>query len=279
MATKKTTTPKAAPKPAPQPKPKDDRILVVIPWLRGPMQGRELEYAVAGWEMHFKERHTIVVTGADDPRMDGVVWVNSPRVAPKEGQYRQHLDYVSCFRKVRAAYPDSRGFIFVADDCYAINNFDIIDVMQILSNGETINCNANDPNAWKRDKAKGAAVLEAEGYATRNYTTHLPQWYDWDKLAALWDKYDMDNESYLMEDLYFNIYYSRHRPESVTDINADRIKCGVHRRDLDNARGGNTKTGLQYLKEAEEGGKIWITNSPDGWSDHLDNFLAKHYGI
>ena len=28
-------------------------------------------------------------------------------------------------------FPDSTGFIMVADDCYAINDFDIIDVKQL----------------------------------------------------------------------------------------------------------------------------------------------------
>ena len=269
MATKKTTTPKAAPKP--QQKAKDDSILVVIPWLKAESQGKkhpELAYAVAGWQKHFKEKHRIIVVGEDDPKMKGVEWIPSPRVPEKEGQYRQHLDYVSCFRKVRKAYPDSRGFIFVADDCYAVNDFDLIDVMQIRCNGDDIFCTADDPNAWKRDKAKGKAVLVAERYPTRNYTTHLPQWYDWDKLAALWDKYDMDNESYLMEDLYYNIFYQHNRPENVNNIDNDRIKCGVYR---SNPR-------LEYIERAFSE-KLWITNSPEGWIPFLEDKLAEHYGL
>ena len=149
-----------------------------------------------------------------------------------------------------------------------LNDFDLIDVMQIRSNGDDIFCTADDPNAWKRDKAKGKAVLVAERYPTRNYTTHLPQWYDWDKLAALWDKYDMDNESYLMEDLYYNIYYQHNRPENVNNIDNDRIKCGVYR---SNPR-------LEYIERAFSE-KLWITNSPEGWIPFLEDKLAEHYGL
>lgn len=269
MATKKTTTPKAAPKPAPQPKPKDDSILVVIPWLKSGAQGRELEMAVAGWKMHFKEKHRIVVTGADNPNLKGVEWVESPRVPAKEGQYRQHLDYVSCFRKVRKAFPDSEGFIFVADDVYAVHDFDIIDVKVLKYQTEKIADTPNDPNPWKRDKAKGLAVLTAEGYPTRNYTTHLPQWYEWDKLEKLWDKYDMDHESYLMEDLYFNIYYGDRLMHFVGDIASDPFyKCGVYR---PNPR-------LNLIEEAFTK-RIWIQNSPDGWIPELEQMLKNYYGL
>lgn len=31
-------------------------------------------------------------------------------------------------KTVREHYPDNKGFIFVADDCYAVNDFDISDI-------------------------------------------------------------------------------------------------------------------------------------------------------
>ena len=274
MATKPKTTTKKAPaqKPAPQPKPTaidKDTYLVVIPWLKAGAQGDELAYAVAGWQRHFKEKHLIIVVGEDDPKLKGVKWIKSLRVPESEGQYRQHLDYVSCFRKVRAAYPESEGFIFVADDVYAVHDFDIIDVKVLKYQTEKIADTPNDPNPWKRDKAKGLAVLTAEGYPTRNYTTHLPQWYEWDKLEKLWDKYDMDHESYLMEDLYFNIYYGDRLMHYVGDIASDPFyKCGVYR---PNPR-------LNLIEEAFTK-RIWIQNSPDGWIPELEQMLKNYYGL
>ena len=101
-----------------------NEILVVIPWLPSGAQGRELEYAVAGWRRHFKEPHRIVVVGegVTGKVPAGIEVIESHRVAPIEGMWRQHLDYVSCFRKVRHYHPDTDGFIFVADDCYAVND-------------------------------------------------------------------------------------------------------------------------------------------------------------
>ena len=41
----------------------ENKVLVVIPYLASAAQGRELEFAVAGWRKHFKENFLIVVVG------------------------------------------------------------------------------------------------------------------------------------------------------------------------------------------------------------------------
>lgn len=244
------------------------KMLVVIPYCSEGAQGRELEYAVAGWRRHFKENYMIVVAGEDHPVTktgDDICCVPSERVPEKEGQYRQHLDYVSCFRKVRKAFPGSKGFIFVADDCYPVNDFDLTDVMQLKQESADIHFTLDSGNPWRVDAAKTKARLIEDGYPTRNFTTHLPQWYEWSKLAALWEKYNMDEESYVMEDLYFNIYYPTRIPLQL-NIDYDNLKCGVYR---SNPR-------IDYIKRAFRE-KIWITNSPEGWVPDLDRLLDEYF--
>lgn len=257
--TKKTTKLKA-----------DDRILVVIPYCSAGAQGHELEYAVAGWRMHFKENYLIVLAGENHPVTetgDDIICIESERVPPKAGQYRQHLDYVSCFKKVRAAFPNSKGFVFVADDCYAVNDFDMTDIMLLKQKADDMGGNLYSANGWQRDKAKTRALLVKEGYPTRNFTTHIPQWFEWDKLEALWEKYDMENESYVFEDLYYNIYFPTRIPLQL-HIDHDNFKCGVYR---SNPR-------LEYLTRALQK-QIWIQNSPEGWIPALEKVLQYHYGI
>ena len=280
MATKKTTT-KKAPAAAPQvdrttpqvdrTTPQvDDRILVVIPYCSAGAQGRELEYAVAGWRKHFKEKYLIVLAGEDHPITktgDDITCIPSERVPAKEGMYRQHLDYVSCFKKVRKAFPDSKGFIFVADDCYAVNDFDLTDVKLLKAKPTDIEGDFNSPNGFEVDKARTRVALQAAGLPIINYTTHLPQWFEWDKLEALWDEYDMANVSYIMEDLYYNTYFPTRVPLRL-HIDFDNFKCGVYRAD----------PRLYYIENAFRD-KIWINNSPEGWIPALDSMLAKYYGI
>ena len=247
-------------------------ILVVIPWRRQGSQGKELQYAVAGWQRHFQNRHRIIVAGEDDPKLEGVEFIYSKRVDDIPGQYRQHLDYVSCFKKVRAKYPDTEGFVFAADDVYAIHDFDIHDIIIPKRNGGDIVSRLDSPNAWQRDKAKTKEALLANGNKIVNYTTHLPQWYNWELLAKLWEIFDMEHESYLIEDLYYNIYYPNFLAVDVRDVDEDNPKNiylrGVYR----------PNPNVDKIKDSF-GKRIWINNSVEGWCPALDQILKEYYGI
>ena len=246
------------------------KVLVVIPWLAAGAQGRELEYAVAGWRRHFKEDYLIVLTGNDGhPVLNtgkDITWIPSERVPDVKGQYRQHLDYVSCLRKVHAAFPEHQGFVMVADDCYAVNDFDIADILFLKQQKSNMDEYSTDStNGWQRDKAKTREKLRELGYPTRNFTTHLPQYYEWDRLEMLWEDFGMDRSSYVMEDLYYNIFF-RGRIPFTLNLERDNLKCGIYR---SNPR-------IPVIESAFKN-KIWITNSPDGWIPELDRMLDEYY--
>lgn len=249
---------------------KSKPYLVVIPFFKGGAQGREIEYAVAGWRKHFKEKYLIVVVGDYHPVVDtgdDIVFIQCDRVPEQKPEnYRPHIDFVKKFKAVRKQFPDSEGFIFVADDCYAVNDFDIYDVMCLKQNGNEIAVPSLQ-TPWNREKYKTKNLLIKEGYPVRNFTTHLPAWIEWDKLEALWEKYDMENNSYIFEDLYFNIYYSSRIPIQL-HIDHDNFKCGVYR---PNPR-------IPYIDKAFKT-KIWIQNSVEGWIPYLDHKLSEYYGL
>lgn len=250
-------------------------VLVVIPYLPAKAQGREIEYAVAGWRKHFKYPHRIVIVGEglqvlpswlkDCPGLD---LVESPRVPDIPGQYRQHLDYVSCLKKVHEIAPESVGFIMVADDCYAVNDFDLADVQFLKMLEPTLaGFSEVSTNAWKRDKVKTRNVLFKAGLPTRNFTTHLPQWYEWGPLETLWERYHMDSNSLVMEDLYYNTVYKDRLPFQL-DRWRDNLKLGVYTKDPD-----PSELGRAFFH------KIWITNSPEGWVPELYNRLENYYDL
>lgn len=247
-----------------------DVVLVVIPYCAEKAQGRELEYAVAGWRRHFKEKFHIVIVGEDlagkVPTGDDITVIDSQRVPKRDKMYRQHLDYVSCFRKVHTAFPDTDGFIFVADDCYAVNNFDIYDIKFLkMQTAEIGYADFPFDGSFAGDKRRTREALLRDGYPIRNFTTHLPQWFEWAKLEALWEKYDMENTSYIMEDLYYNIYYADRLPLQLMLL-WDNFKCGIYR----------SNPNFDVIREAFKT-KIWIQNSELGWSDKLDEMLCRYY--
>ena len=247
-----------------------DKYLVVIPYYAAGAQGRELAYCIEGWRRHFNEPYHIVIVGDLPEFVDlyygDITYIHCPRVEVVDSQYTCHRDFVNKLRKVRAAFPEIEGFIFCSDDVYAVNDFDIADVRFLKQNGDEIKFDKNAAGAcWETEKRKTKEILEADGYPTRNFTTHLPQWLEWDKLEALWDKYDMANESYIFEDLYFNIYFADRVPFQL-NIEHDNLKCGIYR--------ANPRWELVRRAFKKQ---IWIQNGVDGWTAQLDQMLNDYY--
>jgi hypothetical protein len=251
-------------------------ILIVIPYLASAAQGREIEYAIAGWRKHFKEEHSIfredyriVLTGEGLPRFKGrdISYVESKRVPAVQGQYRQHLDYVSCLKKVRKRFPDSEGFIMVADDCFAVNDFSMADIQFLKAKSMDIDYDPMTPNAWRQDAIKTAKALHAAGLPTHDYTTHLPQWFEWSKLETLWAKYDMEHQSYVIEDLYYNTYFADRIPFILSET-SDNLKLTVTQ---------NAPSGAALDMALRR--KVWINSNADGWRPELQKLLADHFGM
>lgn len=237
-------------------------MLVVIPYYAPGSQGRELEMAIAGWRKHCKSDYHIVVVGETDPNIiaNDVSFVYSKRVDDIEGSYRPHLDYVSCLRKVHEVYPEERGMVFAADDNYAVNDFDETWIRKLHYLTDVPFEGAVD--GWPIEKFFTRCKLEDLGLPTRNWTTHMPCWFDFDKLMDMFDRYEMDKQSFVLEDMYFNTYHAGDeaeldapykfflsKPEDVVDI------------------------------EAAMRQRIWICNTVDGWSRELENKLLSYYKL
>ena len=251
--------------------------IVFIPYIHAEAQGRELEYAVAGWQMHFKEKHNIVIVGDFDDNVKNclfrtregseVTYIKKGRVPePDIKNYRAHLDFVPKMKAVRQFYPYSRGFIYTCDDIYAVNDFNIDDVKALKYVPGGVDFDPNSPNPFRRDKMKTKRVLQDMGFPCRNFTTHLPLWIEWDKLEKLWMRYDMEHNSLVFEDLYYNYYY----PVSgaIAIDGDDEYKCEVR----------NSHPDRERLQRALTE-KIWINNSPTGFCQELDDILKQHYNL
>ena len=271
-----TQAPKVAEKPVSEAKKGDTApILVVIPFLPSEMQGCQIQLAVAGWRQHFKEKFHIVIVGEGLSCLDDhfgssedVTLLESERVAEKAGNYRSHLDYVKCFRAVRERFTEQDGFIFVADDCFAVNDFTLDDVKRLKIHSDDFNGDVNNPyNGWQRDAGKTRALLDREHLPHRNFTTHLPMWFDWDKWEEIVSRYDMDNESYVIEALYYNTYHG-HDEAVLLNHSTDNIRCWMGN--------GNISPHDVFLALSN---KIWVCCSVNGYSYIVEDLLKKHLNL
>lgn len=244
----------------------ENRILVVIPYLAKEAQGNELGLAVAGWRQFFKNPYHIVVVGDYNPVVDtgsDIEFINCPRVARVPGQYLPHIDHVHKFRKVRERFPDSVGFVYTCDDIYPTADFTIEDIIQPKCPESGFFFDLDDckkRSGWYSDKAKTGELCDREGLPRRAWVCHLPVYYEWDKLLAIYDKYDCDHNSYIVENIYFNIEY----PDDPHAVN-----CYEYRDDVRTPRPNIRPIGTVK----------WITNGTGGWSKELMRILDKHLKV
>lgn len=246
-----------------------NKILVIIPYFAGGAQGNELEYAIAGWFKHFKEDFILVVVGDHHPAVEkygpNVKFIGCERVEPIEGEYRPALDIINKMLLVREHFPDSKNFVWSNDDIYAVNDFHLSDIQMLKCLGGEIPGDPDSVNGWIVSGWRTKQLLLKEGKSVRNFALHLPSFYEWDKVLALIDKYDIRHHSYVFNILYFNTYFADEVPFQL-DAEHDNIKLGIYSSDVP-----------QEVIEKAFDTKIWINNSVRGYNANLRNMLYRHY--
>ena len=240
-------------------------VLVVIPYLASGAQGDELTLSVTGWRKFFRDPYRIVVVGDYHPIVDSgddITFIECPQVRPIEGQYTPHIDHVHKFRKVHAEFPDTKGFIYTCDDIYPTADFTLADVLKPKAPAG-FNFSVSEWRHmkvdWHSDKLKTAELCQKNGIQIKNWVCHLPVYYEWDKLLAIYDKFDCDHVSYIVENIYFSLEYIR---QGVADEKTyhDEVRTST--------------PNIHPL-----GSVKWVSNANCGWSEKLESMLRKYYQL
>lgn len=247
----------------------ENKVLVVIPYLKSQAQGRELEFAINGWLRHFQENFRLVIIG-DDPGFldnfsDQVEFVECKRVPVHPTLCTKHLDFINKMQTIIALFPEYSAMIWTFDDVYAINDFCLADVQLLKQHQSEMEGNYQDKNRFIQDMARTREVLVAESKPIRNYTTHLPYYFEFEKLLELIEKFDMSKTSYVIENLYYNYYFPSRIPLQL-NISFDNMRCAIWR---SNPR--------MEIVRAAFSKQIWIVNSPEGYIPALVKLLDDHY--
>lgn len=243
-----------------------DETLVILPYKQSGAQGTELELTLSLWRKNCTFNYHFVVIGEYDKsfeeKFSWVEFIKCPTKPKINGQYNPHLDILNKFVTVINKYKDKyTGFIAMCDDEYAIKPFTLYDILQTHYHASSFTGDSKAPKSyWNYDKWKTRQLFDKEGMSHINYTTHFPYWYEMDKLLAIIEKFDLMNESYVLEDIYFN-YYEHEKP-----IIDDEIRLGIWNYDI-------------YKREFQSALKNpnikFMCNSVEGWSKDLENDLYK----
>lgn len=248
-------------------------VLICMPYFDSGKQGRELEMSLTGWKKFAKFPFKMAIIGDHNPIMDKfdfVTWVPCPRIDNVEGQYRPHLDRVNKFLtayKIFYEVENYTDFIHICDDHYPVHDFDY----EYLKKPYYLQLNfigdINKPsNYWQHDLAKTAKLLRKYRYNTINFTTHFPQYYEFEKYKYLVDKFKLQTNSYVIENLYYNYY------KTMPDQQADNIRLGVW----------NEKTSIKDLDTLlcnQNDKRKFIACSTKGFNKTFETKLCKYLGI
>lgn len=245
-----------------------NNYLVALFYIGGEAQGSEITLAIEGWKQHFKEPFRLIVIG-DKPPRDDVEWFPIERVPGKEGEYRPSLDICTKLEAV-CTLCEKEGyehFIWASDDFFAVNDFTIADVKypKYLDDEMPI-LGVMHPNWFERTQVKTRLLCQKEGFGIKNWTTHLPMWFNVADLHKIIRDYGLTENGYIVENIYFNAFPPEGEPFKLC-LN-DRWKFAVIYQPLD-------REGFQNALN----NKIWVCCSVHGWSDALDRGLRKHYGL
>ena len=244
----------------------EDETLVVLPYKQNGSQGSELELALSLWRKNCTFNYHFVVIGEYDKSFEEKFpWVEFIECSTKpkiNGQYNPHLDILNKFVTVINKYKDKyKGFVAMCDDEYAIKPFTLFDILQTHYHSQSFTGDSKAPvNYWNHNKWKTRQLLDKENLLHINYTTHFPCWFDFEKLLAIIEKFDLMNESYVLEDIYFN-YYEHEKP-----IKDDEIRLGIWNQDIYKR---------DFQRTIENPNTKFMCNSVEGWSKDLENDLRK----
>lgn len=240
--------------------------LVVMPYKQSGAQGNEIKIALTGWRKFCQFKYHFIVIGEFDESLKQefpwVEFIYCQSIPKKEYQYNQHLDVLNNFNVVSKMYSQIYdGFIWMVDDNYAIKPFNLDDITTVHHHNTTFIGNEKAPKTfWNYDKWKTRQLLDKEGLPHYNYTIHYPCYFEFNKLKEIWDKYNMMNESYVLEDIYFN-YFTHDEP-----ILDNEIRLGIWNKDIFKR---------EFHNAVDNPNIKFMCNSVEGWSKELENELNK----
>lgn len=244
----------------------EKETLIVLPYKQSSAQGNEIRLALKGWEKFCQFKYHFIVIGEfNSSLVDEFPWVEFitvPSMPKKQGQYTPHLDIQRKMKLVMEKYGSVYdGFIYTTDDEYPIKPFNIEDVTGIFCHSMSFTgVESNPASYWNHDKWKTRKLLDREGLPHINYTTHHPYYLEFKKLSEIWGKFNMFEESYVFDDVYFN--YFQHE-EPILD---STIRLGIWDKKIFER---------EFQKAIENPGIKFVCNSVDGWSKELEDELWK----
>ena len=252
--------------PMPQLCSKPDPITVCIPYVKNLSQGNELQLALRGWDLNFKQEMNVVIIGDREDWMNDQVHV----IDCERFSSMPPLDVVHKMMLAIESELVTEKFIWANDDQYLISPC-------MLADFETLKCTGRlgdkqfGSTLYQQNKKRTADLLKRNNQSTWDFSTHIPVVFEKEKLKSMIEGLNLTEEPHLVATLYFNSFFPGFVPyecESQIALEHDNLKLGVYRPDAD----------MNRLKNLLQRKKL-ISNSESGWTDKLSEILNSFFSF
>ena len=179
----------------------------------GPMW-RELYYSVRSIQTFFKELPFKIFVVGDHPRIKGVTHIPCERIKGKRNA--KVFDATKKLLKIVDTPEINDDFIYMYDDIVLLKKLTINDFIPVIANDHVDNIQ----EYWKRGFRKPSdewikpfnmTILKLKHHKlpTYNYETHLPRYFNKNKVKEIITKYKLEEQVYMFSTLYFNTFYTK----------------------------------------------------------------------
>jgi hypothetical protein len=181
-------------------KKREETLQFVWPYWHGGAVSDEIRWSVRSVETFYNGEAECVIIGDKPPWYTGK-YIPAARVSGSTPN-RAFRDMLAKMW-IMATHPEINAeFVWMMDDIYFLKPFSKRDVMI----ARAYKWRPSESNSWQRRKSNTMRALEAAGRPNFDYATHAPHHVEKAKLKALYEEFDLHNNTMLWEVLYGNTY-------------------------------------------------------------------------
>lgn len=244
----------------------EQHVTVCIPYVKRLSQGNELQLALRGWDLNFREKFNVVIIGDREDWMSDLVHV----IECERISTNPPLDVVNKMLLAIDSDMVTEKFIWANDDQYLVSPCMLADFEFLKCTGRLGEKHIGSA-LYQQNKKRTMDLLIKENCPTWDFSTHTPFVFEKTKLQDLIQKYKLDKEPHLVATLYFNYYFRGFVPiiiDTPEMLELDNLKVGVYRQNAD----------LDRLKKLIPRKKL-VSNSESGWSPKLSEILNSFFSF
>jgi hypothetical protein len=172
----------------------------VWPYWDGGAQGDELRWSIRSVETFFQGRAKITIVG-DRPNWYHGHVIRKRRVPPSKTN-RPFRDMLGKVFFIASHAEINTECVWMMDDIYFLKPFSLDD----LKTPRAEPWRPSTGNSWQKRKTLTMEALASRGLTQHDYATHMPHWLEKSKLRAMFDDYNLHENTMLWEVIYGNLY-------------------------------------------------------------------------